>query len=112
MDEVLFVAPFHMTPEDVARTFSAFLLGPLIYQNAKDSDGVWLFGPYPASKGVCVKWQLDSSNDYWLSVDYPPAGTPAASLGDRVFSLSHRYHDRKLLQILVTLFELRYGEVK
>ena len=54
--------PQRMTPEEMARTFSACLLGAKVFEIHPGDHTA----PFLIQKGY---WQLDGSNDFWLAVD-------------------------------------------
>lgn len=87
--------PQGMKPEEVAQTFSAYLLGLLVYR-AGFLDDPCHYGPFP-KYGQTNSWQLDTSNDYWLRVE-----------GD-VFRVGCRYErQKKMVDLMVELFRERY----
>ncbi len=59
--------------EDVAREFAAFLLGSRAHGNMPGG-----LGPY--RNGGSDYWQLDHTNDYWMSVDENSDGTTTVSI--------------------------------
>lgn len=93
LNEVTFDVPRGMEPEIVAETLSAYLLGSLALHNEPNRDGSRTHGPNFDHD----KWQLDSSNDYWLTID----GSTA--------SFRCRYPAQEaVLKAAAALFELRY----
>lgn len=48
-------------PKDIAQALSAYPQGGLLFKSAPGT-----YGPFQDSSD---KWQLDSSNDFWLSAD-------------------------------------------
>lgn len=82
-----FKLPQRMGAEGAAKIFAAYLQGPVAVENC----GIRL---YETSTN---RWQIDGSNDFWLSVH----GTTAR--------LSCRNpEDRPVLDAMLTLFRRRY----
>lgn len=89
MSSVQITVPGGMAVEEVARTFSAYLLGLHAFGD-NGRDGV---------SGFCHeggKWVLDSTNDYWLIEDAQDV------------RLVSRYSNTPLIEAMATLFHLRY----
>jgi hypothetical protein len=61
-----FDVPRGITAEELAQTFTAYLLGSLASHNAESQ-----YGPYRMRPGDDENWQLDSSNNYWLHIIDP-----------------------------------------
>ena len=92
MFENKFEIPAGWSPEKLAQTFNAFLLGGLAYKNTDQKKG-----PYRKEDGSDDAWQLDGSNDYWLHIDGQTA------------RLTSRYsNDQPTVEAMITLFQLRY----
>jgi hypothetical protein len=79
-----------MNAEQLAQTFTAYLLGPLASENRESS-----YGPFKTPDSD-ERWQLDPSNDYWLNV----AGREA--------TVSCRYNgEMPTIEAMVALFKAR-----
>ena len=66
-DDLRFEIPKWMTPEEVATTFAAYLLGPRACENRRLPDGTWQLGPYRKLDDD-GRWQLDQGNDFFLHI--------------------------------------------
>lgn len=91
--------PRDMKPDTVAETFTAYLIGSLVFDRGpharRDSDG-----PFQQTAGDGLNWQLDGSNDFWLHID--ESGETA--------KLNCRYDGwgTIIVESMANLFEARY----
>jgi len=94
-----FEMPRGMSRTQIAEAFNAYLLGCLVYEN-EDFGGGRPNGPYQKYEGADISWQLDPSNDFFLSFD--------DQFPDRA-RVSCRYDSqRETLGLLLELFKNRY----
>lgn len=95
-EDLEFDVPQGMKPEDVANVFTAYLLGPLAFENSRFGDGQ-PYGPYRKHQKSDADWQLDQTNDYWLHVR-----------GDKA-RINCRYPSQEpVAAAMIVLFKLRY----
>ena len=97
MEDLLFDMPRGFDQERVAKTFSAYLLGPSIFDHGRTQH----HRPFPVPKPSEVNnhWRLDPSGNYWLR--FEPDGRVA---------LCCRYHQgRAVGAAMVTLFLIQQG---
>jgi hypothetical protein len=88
-----FEMPPGMTREDIARTFAAYLLGPLAFENEERTRG-----PFQKQSGSDESWQLDETNDFFLLF-----------LTDGRARIGSRYDSQEAqLKALLGLFQLRF----
>src|SRR3990167_1970270 len=98
MDRIEVRIPDGMTQAEVADTFNAYLRGHEALRDRVGRPTERPFGPYPDS-GEVGRWQLDTSNDFWLR--FNEDGTKG--------TISCRYDFQpKIVQAMVELFESRY----
>lgn len=84
--------PERMTSHDVAKTFSAYLLGACAFEMSPVSNT-----PPHKMDGMREGWQLDGSNDFWLTVD------------NNVARIGCRYDvEIPALEAMVALFKWRF----
>lgn len=84
--------PRGMTPEQVAKTFTAYLIGSLAFGN-RDSN----HGPFEMT-GSHDTWQLDGTNDFWLH-----------DLGEGRVNVRCRYErEIPIIEAATALFIARY----
>src|SRR5262245_61936335 len=94
------VVPEEMTPADVAKTFAAYLMGPLAHDNICTSvkTGEYFRGPFRKEKDNDLRCQLDDTNDYFLHFE----------VGGKA-RIGCRYDTQEpTLKALVELFKLRF----
>lgn len=95
-----FDIPNGMNPQDIAKTFNAYLLGHLIFQGSHDETNQFYCGPFKKERHGEISWQLDISNDYWMHIF--PSGNRAA--------ISCRHTKQvPILKIAVQLFNACYS---
>lgn len=92
-----FSIPHGMTREQVARTFAAYLLGSLVYEESGAKKGAASKGPYRKEGSSNDRWQLDWSNDYWLHCD-----------GDAAYLACRYASQEKMMRLMVDLFVERH----
>ncbi len=66
---VRFGIPPHMKKVDVAKTFAAYLMGPLAFENSSDEMSQLRNGPFRKDPTSDSHWQLDDTNDFWLHIE-------------------------------------------
>ncbi|MEY2664950.1 MAG: Ralstonia phage [Candidatus Parcubacteria bacterium] len=94
MEPILVELPKHMTAEQAAENFNAFLLGSLAFDNIKYAQGARRYGPHKPDR----KWILDSSNDFWLR-----------EVEQNTVSLTCRYPGQyNVLKAMVALFQAKF----
>ena len=98
---IRFNLPRGMTRVQVAQTFTAYLIGPLTFDNRVNNDGEFARGPYMKDRNLKndADWQLDGTNNFFLHFKEDHA------------ILSFRYDSpsqERTARILVALFTLRF----
>lgn len=90
--QITFVVPRGLTPEYIAQTFTAYLIGNLAFHNEECQHG-----PYGAP-GDSGAWQLDATNDFWLRFE------------DVQATLSCRYPGKQaaIIEAAFALFDARF----
>ena len=96
-DDLRFEIPKWMTPEEVATTFAAYLLGPRASENRRLPDGTWQHGPY-RKPDEDRYWHLDGGNDFFLHIEE-----------GGVAWLDHRYDSGyAICKAMIALFSVRF----
>jgi len=94
-----FNIPNGMSPERVARAFSAYLQGHTIFEGSRKESGTFYGGPFKKERRNETSWQLDISNDYWLHI-----------FGTNRAAISCRYPSQvPILEAVVHLFNACYS---
>ena len=92
-----FSASHGMSPIEVAKTLSAYLMGYLSFSNSDLSHG-----PFQKIEGDDSRWQLDGSNEFWLK---------AEDLNYSTYSISCRYPGQEvIIKSMVSLFNALYNK--
>ena len=95
-----FDIPKGMDQQEVARAFSAYLLGHLIFQGSRNETDSFYYGPFKKERHGETNWQLEPGNDYWLHI---------FSSGSRAV-ISCRYPKQTaVLEAAVQLFKACYS---
>ena len=102
MKEELVFESHGMSREDVAKTFAAYLAGPLAFMK-KNLDGSDPYGPIRKIEGDDRRWQLDNTgNNFFLHFE-----------SDGSARLNHRYeYGYEICLTMIKLFNLQYGRRK
>ena len=92
---IRFDIPLGMAWVDIAKAFAAYIQGPLAFENGKDANGQFRWGPY--QKETDADWQLDASNDFFLH------------FRENNGTLNYRYPGQEpVARAAVALFEARF----
>ena len=99
VNEAKFQVPEGMKREDVAKTFTAYLIGAKTFDNPRNQTGDYVHGPWnnqaPRNDD---SWQLDGTNDFFLHF-----------LDDGTAMLRARYErDAEIVRLAAELFKARY----
>ena len=97
-NEAKFSVPKRMSREDVAKTFTAYLIGARMFENVRNQDGHYVHGPWNNHAPQDDFWQLDGTNDFFLHF-----------LKDGTAMMSARYErDAEVVRLSVELFKARH----